>query len=385
MYYDGVARRRSDFPDPNPNMPMPFFAKPKALRRVSKRLALAGGLFLAAGAVIADDAPTRGFAELSDAFTALAIQGDLRGAERLFDSALWAGPAGAALRAQFAERFLASGEAIGPKPDDDFAARIAHAYRAYWRSKLMREADTHAADNRLDAAVASALERHGRPSPPGVDPWPVAERALRDAGLHVSAAATPPWRDLFVWAEERRETFHVELTDTTLPVEVLFMDGFVVQGWKDFASLGLAATSGWVENGRLYCVAWAYDLASENFEVSYLKHEARHLADLERYPDMDSTELEYRAKLTELAFARNDLERIWSDFRAKAAENPDSPHAMANWRVVRDVEGVLDVAPGIRRPFTASPSFALQVNRAARRLLEDSTRRQAAPSARGGD
>ena len=366
-------------------MPNPFCAKPNALRRLSTRLALVGGLLLGAGSVIADDAPTRGFAELSDAFTALAIQGDLRDAERLFESALWAGSAGAALRAQFAERFLAGEDAFEPKPDDDLAARIAHAYRAYWRSKLMREADTRMADERLDAAIARALERHGRPSPPGVDPWPAAEGALRNDGLRVSAAATPPWRDLFVWAEERRETFRVELTDATLPVEVVFMDSFVVQGWKDFASLGLAATSGWVENGRLYCVAWAYDLASENFEISFLKHEARHLADLERYPDMDSIELEYRAKLTELAFARNDLERIWNDFRAKAAENPDSPHAVANWRVVRDVEGVLGAASATRRPATAAASFASQVNRAARRLLEESTGRSAAQEARGGD
>ena len=364
-------------------MPNPFCAKPNALRRLSTRLALVGGLLLGAGSVIADDAPTRGFAELSDAFTALAIQGDLRDAERLFESALWAGSAGAALRAQFAERFLAGEDAFEPKPDDDLAARIAHAYRAYWRSKLMREADTRMADERLDAAIAGALERHGRPSPTGVDPWPAAEGALRNDGLHVSAAATPPWRDLFVWAEERRETFRVELTDATLPVEVVFMDGFVVQGWKDFASLGLAATSGWVENGRLYCVAWAYDTASENFEVSYLKHEARHLADLERYPGMDTTELEYRAKLTELAFARNDLQRIWDDFRAKAAKNAASPHAMANWRVIRDIGALLDLDPEARESNPLTGSLARQVNDAARRLLQENTRRHADPDARG--
>lgn len=362
-------------------MPMPL--SPDLFRRLSRQLALACGLVLAAGSVTANDEPTRSFAELSDAFTALAIQGDLRDAQRLFDTALWAGPAGAALRVQFADRFLTGNEAVGPVPGDDLAEDIARAYRAFWRSNLMREAEASAAEAELDAAILRALGRHGLAAPPGADPWPAAERALLEAGLQVSAAATPPWRDLFVWAQERRETFRVELTDATLPVEVVFMDGFVVRGWKDFASLGLAATSGWVENGRLYCVAWAYDTASENFEISYLKHEARHLADLERYPGMDTTELEYRAKLTELAFARNDLQRIWRDFRAKAADNPDSPHAMANWRVVHDIAVLLGLEPESQAPDPFAGSHAQQVNDAARRLLQENTRRHAEALARG--
>ena len=52
----------------------------------------------------------------------------------------------------------------------------------------------------------------------------------------------------------------------------------------------------------LYCVEWAYAPDTENFEVSYLKHEAQHLADFQRFPGLPSAELEYRAKLTELAF-----------------------------------------------------------------------------------
>lgn len=371
-------------PDPNPNMPMPVFPCLRFLLRLARRAALAGALALAAGTVIADDGPTRSFAELTDAFTALAIQGDLRGAERLFDTAQFAGPAGAALRAQFAERFLPGGEA-GPAPANaDLATGIALAYKAYWRSKLMQETDARAAEAGLDAGIARLLERDGLRSPSGADPWPAAERALRGDGFHVSAAATPPWRDLFIWKSERVETFRVELTDATLPVEVVFMDGFVVQGWKDFASLGLASTTGWVENGRLYCVAWAYDTGSENFEISYLKHEARHLADLERYPEMDTTELEYRAKLTELAFARRDLQRIWNDFRAKAADNPASPHAQANWRVVRDVEALLGENRQSLAPNPMTEAFAADVNRAARRLLTENTRLHAERSTHGG-
>lgn len=339
-------------------------------------------LNLAAQAAEPQARPTRGFAELSDAYVALAIQGDLRDAERLFNEARFAGDAGAALREQFVARFLAH-DGLIETPPAGLADGVARSYRKYWRRKLMHETDAAEADAVLDAEVSNVLSNQGHAVSADVDPWPVAERVLRSQGLHVSAAATPPWRDLFVWSDERRQTYPVELTDGAVPVEVVFMDGFVVQGWKDFASLGLAATTGWVENGRLYCVAWAYDVDSENFAVSYLKHEARHLADLERYPDMDTTELEYRAKLTELAFASGDLQRIWNDFRAKAAENPDSPHAMANWRVVRDVKRVLDRRQDASAHTRDEPIDARRLNEAARQLLQDNTRRHEAESPTG--
>ena len=120
-------------------------------------------------------------------------------------------------------------------------------------------------------------------------------------------------------------------------------------------------------------MAWAYDTASENFEVSYLKHEARHLLDLERYPQMDSVELEYRAKLTELAFADHTARRILQDFAEKSAQNPTSPHAMANWRVIHDTYWALfreEMAEGFD---DWAQLNAGDINRVARELLASKT------------
>ena len=203
----------------------------------------------------------------------------------------------------------------------------------------------------------------------------ILETVLAPEGVHVFEGSTPPLRDLFLWRRQESQRFEVQLTDGPVEVTVHFMDDFLAQGWKDFATLGLATTTGWVEDGELYCLAWAYDTGSENFEVSYLQHEARHLADLERYPEMDATELEYRAKLTELAFANRTLHRILEDFTAKAAENPASPHAMANWRVVHDIYWQLR---GVEMPGTFDSWSGVrvgQVNRAARILLDTSNGR----------
>jgi hypothetical protein len=349
-------------------------------RRRLARTVLTTALSLCSISLAASDAApgdtgqlrTVGFAELSRAFVALAIQGDLRPAVQLFDHAVGAGDAGAALRAQFDERFVSVADTPVSPDDADLAEGVARAYRAYWRHNLMREAAEPESERRLSGNLAMLLQ--GTDLPTAHDPDELTRIALGKAGLYFSASSTPPWRDLFVWGRQHRAAYRVELTDVTVPVEVVFMDEFVLQGWKDFASLGLASTSGWVENGTLYCVTWAYDTQSENFAVSYLKHEARHLADLARFPRMDTTELEYRAKLTELAFANLDLERIWNDFRAKASNNPDSPHAMANWRVVRDVEHALAGSGMQQAAGRLNAADARQLGRAARRLLLENTR-----------
>ena len=167
----------------------------------------------------------------------------------------------------------------------------------------------------------------------------------------------------------------MRLSEQRVDVDVVFIDGFMLQGWKDHASLGLATTTGWVEDGVLYCLSWAYDTQSENFEVSYLKHEARHLLDLEQFPDMTTEELEYRAKLTELAHANRSMTRILNDFTDKSAYNPSSAHAIANWRVIRDVYWLLhgEEMPENFQGWTGID--AARVNQAARELLEISTER----------
>jgi hypothetical protein len=162
-------------------------------------------------------------------------------------------------------------------------------------------------------------------------------------------------------------------------VQVAFLTDFLSQGWKEYAALGLATTTGWVDGNTLYCVEFAYAPETEAFEVSFLKHETRHLSDFERFPGLSSEELEYRAKLTELAFASSTLRRVPEDFAAKGEANPESPHAAANWWVVWDVYRALygkeyDGVDGAWMTVDVG-----RVNRVARRLLEVNTRKVASP------
>jgi hypothetical protein len=308
--------------------------------------------------------------DLADRYIALAIQGDLPAAKRLLDGAAADEPTAEAvdLLAQFDSRFVDRDEAAMTSSGSEFIDRLVALYREYWSQVMTGSLSVDEGDTRLETALAELVGAAGQPQ--GEDVYDSLGRKIREAGFHSFNSTAPPYQELFLWRSQRTRMYRVELTDTSRPVRVEFMDDFLSLGWKHFATLGLASTTGWVEDGVLYCVDWAYDPDSENFEVSYLKHEARHLVDLELYPGLSSTELEYRAKLTELAYAWRSAGRLLDDFTAKSANNPDSPHAEANFRVTRDLYAELygtELPAGKLNPWgEASRS---RINRAARALL----------------
>jgi hypothetical protein len=311
---------------------------------------------------------------LSARYIALAIQGDLRPARQLFEGLPASGAAAdRELAAQFHLRFLDPAES--PTPESHaLVDRIVTAYEDYWQQALMRGESVEAAEQRLLTALTAALLDAGAAGGhlAAGNVYSALAPALEREGFHALASHAAPLQDLFVWRRQDVRSVDVELTDHARKVRVAFLSDFSSLGWKHYASLGLATTTGWVEDGMLYCVEWAYAPGTENFDVSYLKHETRHLADFERFPGLPSTDLEYRAKLTELAFASRTLPRVLEDFTAKSAPNAESPHAEANWRVVRDVYAALYGAPPAGELEWTTVDVG-RVNRVARRLLAEDT------------
>jgi len=321
----------------------------------------------------------RGDDGVSERFAALAIRGELPQAMELLSSESASGPSAAAqpLFEQSRGRFVDRDEMLSPNTGDEFIDGLVAAYRNYWRRTMMRELSLPDGALALDAELQTLLGRQ-----PAISPRnrPSLDERIRAAGYHYYDEPAPPFRELLLWKQQEPRSYRVVLTDLTLTVQVILLDGFVSQGWKDYASLGLARTSGWVEHGTLYCVSSAYPRGSEYFAVSFLKHESRHLADHERFPGLPSAELEYRAKLTELAFASTTLRRLLEDFTSKGERNSGSPHAEANYRVVRDL--YLEIY-GRPVPAEGASWVAIEadlLNRSARSLLERNTAAlQAAP------
>ncbi len=154
----------------------------------------------------------------------------------------------------------------------------------------------------------------------------------------------------------------------------MFLGDFIVYGWSHFATFGRAYTGGWATKERLFCLRDDYDLESEKFKVSYLQHEGRHFADYAIFPKLEQIDLEFRGKLTKLAFANESLRSLIQSFAASAALNTNAPHSYANYCVVRDVSRALfgkEVMNGSdARWQTVSNDL---VHRTARVLLEANT------------
>jgi hypothetical protein len=304
----------------------------------------------------------------------MALQGDLSGAAAHFEQADSLSPAETRCLEGFRRRFVQADEVL-PVPDDPFVGELVHTYRDYWRRALLGEIGESDAEAFLTGRVRELLARHGIASDVGDEE--ALERmgeGIARAGLHHIGGMTRPHFDLMLWSRQDTTRYDVELTDGRRTVAVVFVGDFLVKGWSEFATIGRASTGGWATSDALFCLVDDYDLESENFRVSYLQHETRHFADYELFPALDQIELEYRAKLTECAFAVETLPEILASFAGRAERNPAAPHSFANDAVVRHLSREVfaeDFVAEERRWREADPE---RVHAAARELLARNTR-----------
>lgn len=209
------------------------------------------------------------------------------------------------------------------------------AYQRYYRDIFYLRVDHEAAEvnlkNRLmgllgiaDSYVElSALEQNQLSA------------LFRERGFHFMGGRTSGYYGPYVWKTSETVTYEVELPDGIQSYTVKLLDGFITRGWIDFLSFGVIGPGGWADgDGYINCVKSAWDLDSERFRVSLLKHEAQHAKDLSTSTDMSSIELEYRAKLVELIYSSDRM--ILEQFIQEADDSDsDNGHAAAAFRIVR--------------------------------------------------
>ena len=163
----------------------------------------------------------------------------------------------------------------------------------------------------------------------------LAAEAFRAGGFHFLGGRTGGCYGPYIWRTEELRRYEVELPEGVQEYAVKLLGGFVMESWLSYLTFGLSGTGGWSNgDGLIHCVKRHYDLKSESFRVSLLKHEAQHASDQSRYPGMSSADLEYRAKLVELIYSEE--RQLLGRFLQEAdAANPSSAHGLAAERIVR--------------------------------------------------
>nr|WP_299381905.1 hypothetical protein [Allomuricauda sp.] len=166
---------------------------------------------------------------------------------------------------------------------------------------------------------------------------------IREQGYHTTSQVgkTGNIYDLLVWNKQRDTTYTFKIQKEKLTVKVVFMQDFVTLGWEEYATLGKYYPGGWATEDVIYCVEDAYDLESENFRISYLAHEGRHFLDKQKFPELKSVDLEYRAKLSELSLAEESLFDLIAHFTSNANPESTNPHPLANYRVIHHLSILL--------------------------------------------
>lgn len=231
-----------------------------------------------------------------------------------------------------------------PPVSEDLPAqsgRILTAYRTYWQAAMLRRASQAEAERQLLGELRSILAVAPTDTAGLDDVSERARLAIGKEGLFALTGVTLPYYELMIWRTREPATYHVKLPERTIQVHVVFLDDFVSLGWAGYATCGRAHSGGWATQDSLFALKSAYDLKSENFRVSYLAHEGRHFSDYSRYPKLKQPELEYRAKLTELAMSDTTTYSLIASFSGLTGQDRDVPHSFANYWVARDMSRVV--------------------------------------------
>lgn len=242
------------------------------------------------------------------------------------------------------ERFgdSASYQETSPRKET-FAGELVDIYVNYWR-KALRAPD-------LRQELTLELEKDLRESlnlPEAADSFqiePAIQTRLNDEGLHALLGQTGALRELMIWRQEDRRSVTVKMPHGTYATDVAFLDDFVLSGWGQYATCETRGAGGWVADRTLFAVVPSYeDLDGEEFRVTFLGHETQHFLDLEKYPNLESWELEYRAKLMELAMADETRFTVLQKFIEDQGDDPASPHSYANRKILTALVAELPVA-----------------------------------------
>lgn len=274
-----------------------------------------------------------------------ALQGDvahvLSAMDTLDDSALR--PEQVRMKQGFHHRFRAIDEIPARKTTDTVVIALMDIYERYWRRALLEPAVLAMHEDALVFAVSGHLKKHVPAMSDKKMKWirknwnELLHDHLTSRGVYNAIGRTGALYDLLLHTVEAEVRYPITTPEDTLDVKVIFMDSVLSNGWEGYATFDTYYPGGWATNDALYCARGSYDLKSEQFAVSYVKHEGKHFADYKRFPKLEGTDLEYRAKLVELGAARESLYDLIRFFLQNSADDRLNPHAYANRCVMRDL------------------------------------------------
>lgn len=214
------------------------------------------------------------------------------------------------LERKYIHRFVTQEEAVKIKSEDPWIQAVLKCYYKYYISVLTNN-DVQESEKQLALSLAKTLMINEGSNLEKLETK--LESIFREKGYSFLGGRTTPYHGPYIWKTTKKEDFHVELPCGTQGLTVFFISDFLMLSWLHFATFGKHHAGGWAKEEGLYYVNAGnkeIDTHSADFQVWFLKHEAQHLSDYAKYPNLEGTDLEYRAKLVELIYYPDTFSKL---------------------------------------------------------------------------
>lgn len=273
-----------------------------------------------------------------DRFYSLCLQGDIRSAMEYLRTAQPQTKEIIELEKCYRERFFSQYFEESIPIEDNWIRDVIATYQHYFRTVLTNSQSLVEAELALSNHLARYLRSKHLSNIDEVENG--LAMIFEEKGYYFLGGVTPPFRGPYIWSRMESLQFDVEIPFALQTVNVKMMSDFILESWIGFATFGKKSVGGWAKADGLYCNAKCYkDLEGDDFQISYLKHEAQHLYDYEQFPFLEPMELEYRAKLVELIYKKNHSSLY--KFLNEAKNDPRFPHPYASYLIVRNISKLI--------------------------------------------
>lgn len=273
-----------------------------------------------------------------DKFYSLCLQGDIDSAMKYLSLIQPKTKEIEKIQQRYIERFFTGKSEENVMTEDSWIRDVVSTYHNYFRTVLTNADMMNDAELNLNKSLRKYIKVD---EPLNIDETEnELAKIFTEKGYYFLGGVTPPFRGAYIWKRTEIFNFNVEIPNKLFAVSVHMMSDFLLEGWMGFATFNNRAVGGWATEDALYCNLKRYkDLDSDDFQVSYLKHEAQHLYDYKYFPGLKSNELEYRAKLVELIYSKNHI--ILKKFLDNAKNDPDFPHPYASYNIIKNLSSIV--------------------------------------------
>jgi hypothetical protein len=246
------------------------------------------------------------------------------------------------LKKKYYQRFLGDTEKTKKLSKNKVVNDVCNFYQDYWKIKLLNtplncdsilydKLSHYLVDNKLTELPFDSLSKT-------INDDSELSMVLEKEGFYSNFLLLNGIQDVLIWDKQSLSEYVVDLPESKLAVNVIFIENYVLRGAAYYASFGHSQIGGWTSSGdpSIYCNKGSYKIKSEKFKYSYLKHESIHFVDIDNYPNLEPADLEYRAKLIELIYCtKKTIYKRLDEFIITASnETRDNSHPYANYHLI---------------------------------------------------